>query len=208
MKKLFLFAAVLMVSLFSINNAKAQVSLNINIGQQPVWGPTGYDHVDYYYFPDIDAYYYVPSGQYIISNGGRWVWVNSLPAQYANFDLYRSYKVVVNKPRPYLQNNYYVTNYSRYKNYGGRQTVIRDSRDAKYYVVKGHPNYNGNKTVIVNNNRPVQVVRPQNNNRPTRPQGNVGRPDQRIKLGQNNGRGNDRKVENNRSERNNSRGRG
>lgn len=50
----------MMVSLFGINNAKAQVSLNINIGSQPVWGPTGYDHVDYYYFPDIDAYYYVP----------------------------------------------------------------------------------------------------------------------------------------------------
>ncbi|PWS33541.1 hypothetical protein [Pedobacter paludis] len=196
MKKLFLFAAVLMVSLFSINNAKAQVSLNINIGQQPVWGPTGYDHVDYYYFPDIDAYYYVPSGQYIISNGGHWVWVNSLPAQYANFDLYRSYKVVVNKPRPYLQNNYYVTNYSRYKNYGGRQTVIRDSRDAKYYVVKGHPNYNGNKTVIVNNNRPVRnqktVVRVNQNSRPL----------------QNNGRGNDNRGVNNRPERGGEKGNG
>ncbi|MBC6110385.1 hypothetical protein ACFOG5_05580 [Pedobacter fastidiosus] len=194
MKKLVLFAAVLMVSLFSINNAKAQVSLNINIGSQPVWGPTGYDHVDYYYFPDIDAYYYVPSGQYIISNGGRWVWVNSLPAQYGNFDLYRSYKVVINKPRPYLQNNYYVTNYSRYKNYGGRQTVIRDSRDTKYYVVKGHPNYNSN-------NRPAQVVRPQNNVRPSRPQV-VNRPAQQVRPTQNNGRPAGNKGGNNRPDRN------
>jgi len=178
MKKLVLFAAVLMVSLFSINNAKAQVSLNINIGSQPVWGPTGYDHVDYYYFPDIDAYYYVPSGQYIYSNGGRWVWVNSLPAQYGNFDLYRAYKVVINEPKPYLRNNIYVTRYSKYKNYGGRQAVIRDSRDAKYYVVKGHPNYNQRPTknvvVVRNNNRPTRVVertviRPaQNNGRPNR----------------------------------------
>ena len=190
MKKLVLFAAVLMVSLFSINNAKAQVSLNINIGSQPVWGPTGYNHVDYYYFPDIEAYYYVPSGQYIFLNGGRWIWANSLPAQFGNFDLYRSYKVVINEPRPYLRNNVYATRYSKFKNYGGRQSVIRDSRDTKYYVVKGHPNYNVNKTIVVNNNRPNRYQKTvERVNQPTRKQ-------------QNNGRGSN-KDNNNRPERNN-----
>ncbi|KQR67421.1 hypothetical protein [Pedobacter sp. Leaf176] len=177
MKKLVLFAAVLMVSLLSINYAKAQVSLNINIGQQPVWGPTGYDHVDYYYFPDIDAYYYVPTGQYIYSNGGRWISVRSLPAKFGNFDLYRAYKVVVNEPKPYLRNNVYVAKFSKFKNYGGRQTIIRDSRDTKYYVVKGHPNYNVNKTVVVNNNRPVRnqntIVRVNQKPRPTRNNGSI-----------------------------------
>lgn len=195
MKKLVLFAAVLMVSLFSINNAKAQVSLNINIGAQPVWGPTGYDHVDYYYFPDIDAYYNVPSAQYIYSNGGRWVWGSSLPAQYRNFDLYRAYKVVINEPKPYLRNNIYVTRYSKYKNYGGHQTIIRDSRETKYYVVKGHPKHNQrpikNVTVVRNNNRPTRVV-----------QRNVTRPDQ------DNGRPQDNNGRDNRPERNNNQGRG
>jgi len=200
MKKLVLFAAVLMVSLFSINNAKAQVSLNVNIGQQPAWGPTGYNHVDYYYLPDIDAYYYVPSGQYIYSNSGRWVWANNLPAQFRNFNLYSACKVVVNEPKPYLRNNVYVTRYSKYKNYNGRQAVIRDSRDAKYYVVKGHPNYNGNS----NNNRPAQVVHSQNNNRPNRSQANV-----RISNPQvNPRRGNDSKAGNYHTERNNGKGRG
>lgn len=199
MKKLVLFAAVLMVSLFSINNAKAQVSLNINIGSQPVWGPTGYNHVDYYYFPDIDAYYYVPSAQYIYSNGGRWIWGSSLPAQYRNFDLYRAYKVVVNEPKPYLRNNIYVTKYSKYKNYGGRQSIIRDSRDTKYYVVKGHPNYNGNKTVVINNNRPVRrektVVRVNQNSRSARNnehkadnRGGNGRPERNNSQGRDNER--------------------
>lgn len=196
MKKLVLFAAVLMVSLFSINNAKAQVSLNINIGSQPVWGPTGYNHVDYYYFPDIDAYYNVPSAQYIYSNGGRWVWGNSLPTQYRNFDLYRAYKVVINEPKPYLRNNIYVTKYGKYKNYGGRQGIIRDSRDTKYYVVKGHPNYNGNKTVVINNNRPIRrektVVRVNQNSRSAR----------------NNEHKTDNKGGNDRPERNNGQGRG
>jgi len=175
MKKLVLFAAVLMVSLFGVDHAKAQLSLNINIGSQPVWGPTGYDHVDYYYFPDIDAYYYVPSAQYIYLNGGRWIWANNLPAQYGNFDLYRSYKVVVNKPNPYLQNNFYVTRYSRYKNYGGRQAVIRDSREAKYYVVKGHPNYVPKQVTVVRperskprNVKMVKRVDQNDNHRPDR----------------------------------------
>ncbi|WP_316803424.1 hypothetical protein [Pedobacter nototheniae] len=187
MKKIFLIAAIMMVSLFSINGAKAQVSLSINIGSQPLWGPTGYNHVDYYYLPDINAYYYVPSGQYIYLNNGRWVWVNSLPPMYSNFNLYNAYKVVINKPKPYLQNNIYVSQYGKYKNYGGKQTVIRDSRDSKYYVVKGHPNYNGN-------NRPnnVQVNRPTNNNRPSRnnqvakPTNNNQRPGREAN---NNGRG-------------------
>ena len=190
MKKLFLFAAVLMVSLFSISNAKAQVNVSINIGSQPLWGPTGYNHVEYYYIPDINAYYYVPSGQYIYQEGNRWVWVNNLPSRYNNFDLYNAYKVVINKPQPYLQNNIYVAKYSSYKNYGGRQAVIRDSRDAKYYVVKNHPNYNDNKPVIIHDNRPNRIqktiVKVNQNSRPV----------------QNNGRGNDNRGGNNRPERN------
>ncbi|WP_406826964.1 hypothetical protein [Pedobacter sp. KACC 23697] len=191
MKKLVLFAAVLMVSLFGINNAKAQVSLNVNIGSQPVWGPTGYDHVDYYYFPDIDAYYYVPSGQYIYANGGRWVWTNSLPAQYSNFDLFHAYKVVINKSKPYLRNNIYATRYGQYKNYSGHQTIIRDSKDAKYFVVKGHPHYNQrpvrNVTVINNrHNRVVQknVTTPvQNNGRPQFNNGHDNRPERDNRKG-------------------------
>lgn len=195
MKKLVLFAAVLMVSLFSINNAKAQVSLNINIGSQPVWGPTGYDHVDYYYFPDINAYYYVPTSQYIYANAGRWVWVNNLPVQFRNFDVYRSYKVVINEPRPYLRNSVYVARYSKFKNYNGRQTIIRDSRDAKYYVIKGHPNYNVNKTVVVNSNRPVRTQKTVINIRKDSP----------SNRNNHNGRNNNR-PERNSNQRGNSRG--
>ncbi|WP_316829365.1 hypothetical protein [Pedobacter aquatilis] len=196
MKKLVLFAVVLMVSLSGINNANAQVSLNVNIGSQPVWGLAGYNHVDYYYFPDIDAYYYVPSGQYIYSNGGRWTWVNSLPARFGNFDVYRAYKVVINEPKPYLRNSVYVARYSKFKNYYGRQQVIRDSRDSKYYVVKGHPKYNSNKTVIINNSRSYRnqktVVKVNNGNHGNR----------------NNQEENRYRGGNNRPERNNGKGRG
>ncbi len=128
LKKLVLFAAVLMVSLFSIDDAKAQINLNINISQQPVWGPTGYDHVDYYYLPDIETYYYVPQHQFIYLDAGRWVFAASLPARCSGYDLYRGYKVVINDPRPWMRHDVYRARYVQYRNCNDRQPVLRDRR--------------------------------------------------------------------------------
>ncbi len=152
MKRIIL-AVVLGVASMSSINVKAQVSVNINIGQQPEWGPTGYDHVDYYYLPDVDAYYYVPSNQYIYLLNGVWVWRSSLPARYSNYDLYNGYKVVMNTRRPYLSHQNHVAQYSKYKNNRGNQQVIRDSKDNRYTEAR--------------NNRQGQNNRPTNNQTPT-----------------------------------------
>lgn len=143
MKKLMIAAAILIVSVFSIP-AKAQVNVSVNISSQPLWGPVGYDYVDYYYIPAVDAYYYVPTNQYIYLSSGNWIRSNSLPAAYRNFDLYHAYKVVVNKPKPFLQHNTYIKEYGKYKNWKGNQAMIRDSKDNRYAVVKGHPLYKDN----------------------------------------------------------------
>jgi hypothetical protein len=132
MKKI-LFTAVLVISCLSFRIADAQVGfrLNINIGNQPDWGPTGYDHVDYYYMPDVDAYYDVPTHQYVYYENNAWVHRTYLPARYRNYDVYNGYKVVVNRPNPWLKNTYYRNTYAKYKGRGG-QNIIRDSRDVKY----------------------------------------------------------------------------
>ena len=54
MKHKFL-VAMLLISAVAINTTQAQIKLSINIGSQPVWGPVGYHHVDYYYLPDIET---------------------------------------------------------------------------------------------------------------------------------------------------------
>ncbi len=166
-KRLFLFA-MLGIALLINKPAHAQVSVNINIGSQPLWGPTGYDHVDYYYMPDIDTYYYVPSQQYVYLEGNRWVWRNSLPPNHRDYDLYNGYKVVMNTPKPWLQHQTHVVKYQTHA--AVIQPSIRDSRDSKYYVVKGHPNYNGgNKTVksrtVVKTTRKTNNGRGNGNNR-------------------------------------------
>ncbi len=134
------------MSLLTVISGKAQLSFNlgINIGSQPVWGPVGYDHVDYYYLPDIEAYYNVPKHQYVYLNAGRWTFSASLPSRYANYDIERGYKVVMNEPRPYQHFNNDRVKYMKYKGYKQHQDVIRNSNDSRYFGVKGHPKYNEN----------------------------------------------------------------
>jgi hypothetical protein len=127
------------IALLVNTNIKAQINLNVNIGSQPLWGPTGYDHAEYYYLPDIETYYSVPKQQYVYQNNGNWVFANSLPARYSNYNIYNGYKVVINEPTPYLNFKTDKVKYAKYKNWGGKQLVIKNSNDKKYYVVKGHP---------------------------------------------------------------------
>lgn len=139
MKKL-IFVLALTLSSVLYKAADAQVSLNINIGQQPVWGPVGYDYVDYYYFPDADIYYNVPRGQYVYFDGRSWVFSLSLPSRWNRFDLFNSYKVVINEPNPFYRNDYWKSRYMPYR--GQHQNIIYYSREPRYYVIQNHPEHN------------------------------------------------------------------
>ena len=110
MKRLIMMFTVAIVAA-TLQTANAQVSLNINIGAQPSWGPRGYDYVEYYYIPDIRTYYHVPSRRYVYYEGSRWVHRTSLPRAYRGYDLHRGRKIVMNEPRPYLRHQ---ANHVRY----------------------------------------------------------------------------------------------
>jgi hypothetical protein len=132
MKKIIFTAAVLIACIsFKSANAQLHISLGVNINNQPEWGPTGYDHADYYYMPDIGVYYDVPAHQYVYQSNNVWVRRSSLPDQYRNYDLYHGYKVVVNQQRPWTHDADFRAKYAVYR---GRhdQEVIRDSHDDKY----------------------------------------------------------------------------
>jgi hypothetical protein len=137
MRYLFAIVAVL----FLTGALAAQVQLNINIGSQPIWGPTGYDHVDNYYLPDIDAYYNVPTQSYYYNEEGSWRNSKTLPSKYSNYDLYTSHKVVVNEKEPWTS---HANNNDKYSSFKGKhdQESIRDSKDSKYFVNKDHPEHN------------------------------------------------------------------
>jgi hypothetical protein len=114
--------------------------VGININDQPVWGPEGYDHVEYYYIPEIDSYYSVSEHQYIYRDGQSWRHSATPPYTYSEYDPYHSYKVVINEPTPYQNHESHQAKYGTFKGKKD-QPVIRDSRDPKYFENKDHPEH-------------------------------------------------------------------
>jgi hypothetical protein len=139
-KSILIVALVFSGFVFGTASAQINVSVRANIGVQPLWGPVGYDHVEYYYMPDIHVFYYVPGRQYIYRQRGRWVHANALPYQYRNYNVYNGYKVVVNDRTPYRNAEAYRAKYAEYKG-NHDQGNIRNSRDSRYYEIKGHPEH-------------------------------------------------------------------
>jgi hypothetical protein len=137
MKRVLRVLPILAILTASVYSSKAQVSVNVNIGAQPMWGPAGYSSVDYYYLPDIECYYYVPRQQFVYLSGPSWVFSASLPARYRGYDLYGGYKVVCEGPRPYTHFREHRVSYARYRDYRGHQTCIRDSRGGGGYYDRG-----------------------------------------------------------------------
>ncbi len=136
MRRLLVVAAVVLLS----NVGGAQALVTVNIDRQPGWGPVGNDHVEYYYLPDLEAYYHVPQRRFYFFEEGRWVSRSSLPGRYRRYNLYKGYKIVVNEDKPYRNHS---SNREKYLSFRGRsgQGPIRDSRDAKYFVNKNHPEH-------------------------------------------------------------------
>lgn len=110
--KLIIVGIVLLLS----NNLQAQVSVNVNIGSPPLWGPVGHSGVRYYYLPDIEAYYDVNTSSFIYFDAGNWIHRKNLPNHYRNYDLYNGYKVVLTDYRgnaPYVHYKHHKVKYAK-----------------------------------------------------------------------------------------------
>lgn len=105
----------------------AQVRVNVNLNLQPKWGPASYDYAEYYFLPELGVYYSVPDRVFIYPHGNGWEFGRKLPRLYRHFDLYSTYKVVVNEPKPYMRHGYYVEHYRDYRNM--HQEIWRDCRE-------------------------------------------------------------------------------
>jgi hypothetical protein len=141
MKKLMI-AMFLFTGTAALNQkANAQISLSINIGNQPAWGPTGYDHADFYYLPEANAYYDIGRQQFVYQNGANWIYAASLPGRFQRINLFNTYKVVVNRPTPFRNNAADMRTYAKYRTMRN-QPIIRDSRDSKYFESYQHPQHN------------------------------------------------------------------
>ena len=138
MNKIILLLALMLTGFLS-KSAQAQVDFRVNISTQPIWGPVGYDHVEYYYLPDIQAYYYVPTHKYVYEENGRWISRSHLPRRYGNYDMYGGRKVVMNEDRPYMRHRENMERYGHHER--SNQQSIRDSRESRYFENRNHPQH-------------------------------------------------------------------
>jgi len=142
MKRLIFIMLLIPAGLLFTNRSQAQISLSINIGNQPEWAPEGYDEAQYYYIPDMDVYYDVPAHQFLYMSNRRWVRTAVLPANYRRYDLYKVHKVAINDRNAYKNHD---RDRQQYAQYRGKfdQHPIRDSRDDKYS--KNKNNWHNNR---------------------------------------------------------------
>lgn len=108
-------------------------NVNIHVGTPPVWGPVGYEKVNYYYLPDIEMYYDIRASQFIYFGHGKWVRVKHLPSHCRNYDLYHGYKVVLNDYHGHEPYAYFKTHKAKYhKGYKGAPQKIRGPYPVHY----------------------------------------------------------------------------
>lgn len=130
-----LFLLFVFLGLFFGKDVKGQISVNINIGSQPLWGPVGYDYARYYYMPEMDVYYDVHARKYTYWQGNKWVTKSKLPGKYKKYNIYRTYKVVINDSNPWARHRHYRNRYSHYA-HNHHQVIIRDKKSKGSYYTK------------------------------------------------------------------------
>ena len=92
------------------------ISSKRTVYSNPEWAPTYYDGVRYYYMPDIETYYDLSNQDFIYLDGGQWMFSNTLPTIYSEYDLYNGYAIALDIDvfEPWMHHHFYVSNYPRY----------------------------------------------------------------------------------------------
>ena len=102
------------MALFIAGAGQAQISFSVNFPAPPMWGPVGYTDVNYYYLPDVEAFYDIRSSMFIYYEHGVWIHRANLPAQYRDYDLYGGYKVVMKDYHGNTPNTHFYEYRARY----------------------------------------------------------------------------------------------
>lgn len=121
MKKITLISAIALSGLF-YTNANAQIlQIGLHLGggrsvvQASLLSPNiavNYTNADnYYYLPDVDAYYNTYEQVYYYNDGERWVSAAYLPGEYRNYDWRNARHYELRARRPYLNADVYRERY-------------------------------------------------------------------------------------------------
>ena len=131
MKKLAILSAIALSGLiYNSANAQIRVHVGLNLGspvvvyrprpvvvEQPVYQETQdvYDDSnddDYYYLPEVNAYYNVNARSYYYYNGDNWINCAYLPGAYRNYDWRSARRYEIHERRPFMRNDFYRSRYN------------------------------------------------------------------------------------------------
>jgi hypothetical protein len=134
--------------------SNAQISVSLNIGSRPTWQEFHEEESDYYYLPEIEAYFDVRSSVYIYLGPRGWIRSVYLPEYCQNYDVNHGYRVAIdyrgNCPYTYFNHHkekYYRKCHKNYRetyyqpNYENRREYVyvdRDDEDDDNYKKKKH----------------------------------------------------------------------
>lgn len=170
MKKLAILSAIALSGLiYNTANAQIRVSLGLRLGLRPVTYVPPVEVVEqapvydentqvyndnnddnYYYLPDVDAYYNVNAQSYYYYNGDNWITCAYLPGAYSNYDWRSGRRFEVRGYRPYMHDDVYRSryngreiaewrNYNRENNYGRNENFNRDAyRNDNHFDSRGN----------------------------------------------------------------------
>lgn len=102
LRKSFKIFAATFVILFSLQSNAQKVAISINVNSHPEVH-NHYEEVEYYYYPEIEAYYDTHSSVYIYYESNNWVRSRYLPRYCRDYDVNRGYRVAIDYHghRPY-----------------------------------------------------------------------------------------------------------
>lgn len=111
-----------------IKNADAQfgIRIHLNLGTRPVYAPAPqpvdvddqpvYNDDDYYYLPDVEAYYSVSGNCYYYQDGDRWISAAYLPGRYHDYDWRNARRYEIHASRPFMHHDVYRGRFGGYTN--------------------------------------------------------------------------------------------
>ncbi|MDP9047096.1 MAG: hypothetical protein M3N14_03105, partial [Bacteroidota bacterium] len=175
MKKLTILSAIALSGLLC-KTADAQIGIHLGfhfgtpvythqrvVVQEPVYSEPAAEVYnsgdDYYYLPDVDAYYSVNEECYYYNDGENWISAAYLPGAYRDYDWRSERRYEVRSPRPYMHDDIYRSRYN------GRAVAEFRNHNGGYVNAERNNNYGYRNNEQRFDNRAQGYNRPMDQNR-------------------------------------------
>jgi len=120
MKKILILSAIAISGLiYNTANAQPTIQVGLRLGAAGITYSTvpvyNGDDDDFYYLPDVGAYYDVDAQCYFYFNGEQWVETPYLPGVYRDYDWRNARRFEIRERRPFMRDDFYRSRYEGYR---------------------------------------------------------------------------------------------